>query len=122
QEAANTLGVPLFGQIPLVPALRVGGDDGTPIVVSDPDSPAGAALRQAAQRLARETRTLIRKPLSLGVAPKPGAANANGSPNGHETNGSNGHAGHVHEAAPEAGHSSHAGNAHEGHDHSGHGH
>jgi len=36
QEAANTLGVPLFGQIPLVPALRVGGDDGTPIVVSDP--------------------------------------------------------------------------------------
>jgi len=120
QEAANTLGVPLFGQIPLVPALRAGGDAGTPIVVSDPDSPAGTALRQAAQRLARETRTLIRKPISLGMAPKPDAANGNGQPaNGHA---GNGHAGHVHEAAPEAGHSGHAGDAHEGHDHSGHGH
>ena len=48
-EAAETLGVPLFAQVPLEPALREGGDDGAPIVVTDPDSPAGEALRRAAR-------------------------------------------------------------------------
>ena len=33
QELADRLEVPLLGQIPLVPALRAGGDDGHPIVV-----------------------------------------------------------------------------------------
>jgi ATP-binding protein involved in chromosome partitioning len=70
QEAADTLGVPLFGQIPLMPELREGGDTGTPIVISQPDSPAGIALREAARRLAKETRTLVRKPLGLTVAPR----------------------------------------------------
>src|SRR3989440_1069049 len=32
--AADTLGVPLLGQIPLVPEVREGGDTGVPIVVS----------------------------------------------------------------------------------------
>src|SRR5881392_1025942 len=41
QLAAETLGVSLLGQIPLLPAVREGGDTGTPIVVSHPDSPAG---------------------------------------------------------------------------------
>ena len=30
QELADELGVPLLGQVPLVPALREGGDDGPP--------------------------------------------------------------------------------------------
>jgi ATP-binding protein involved in chromosome partitioning len=34
---ADELGVPLLGQVPLVPALREGGDAGLPITVSDPD-------------------------------------------------------------------------------------
>src|SRR5919106_2959655 len=50
QLAANTLGVPLLGQIPLMPEIREGGDAGTPIVVSRPDSPAGEALIGAARR------------------------------------------------------------------------
>jgi ATP-binding protein involved in chromosome partitioning len=70
QEAARTLGVPLVGQIPLVPAVRAGGDAGTPVVVSDPDSPAGQALRDTAHALASATRTLVRKPLGLTVAPR----------------------------------------------------
>ena len=37
EELADELGVPLLGQLPLVPALREGGDDGRPIVVADPD-------------------------------------------------------------------------------------
>jgi ATP-binding protein involved in chromosome partitioning len=33
---AGELGVPLLAQIPLVPALRQGGDEGTPVVIADP--------------------------------------------------------------------------------------
>ena len=40
QELADQLEVPLLGQVPLVPALREGGDNGEPIVVADPDDPA----------------------------------------------------------------------------------
>jgi ATP-binding protein involved in chromosome partitioning len=89
--AAGTLGVPLFGRVPLMPAIREGGDTGTPIVVSDPDSPAGEALRQAARELARSTRTLVGKPLGLTVAP--GAAAAAGAGDGHA---GHSHAGHAH--------------------------
>jgi ATP-binding protein involved in chromosome partitioning len=82
REAAETLGVPLLGEIPLMPALREGGDRGTPIVVSDPDSVAGLALRDAARELARTSRTRVGKPLSLMMSPgAPAAA---------------GHAGHSH--------------------------
>jgi ATP-binding protein involved in chromosome partitioning len=70
QLAADTLGVPLLGQIPLMPEVREGGDTGTPIVVSRPDSPAGEALIEAARRLARESRTLVKKPLGLTVSPR----------------------------------------------------
>jgi len=72
QEAAETLGVPLFAQVPLVPALRAGGDTGTPIVVSDPDAPASEALREAATALARSTKSIVGKPLALMT--NPGAA------------------------------------------------
>ncbi|MEP6660090.1 MAG: Mrp/NBP35 family ATP-binding protein [Acidimicrobiales bacterium] len=41
QELADTLGVPLIGRIPLVPALRAGGDEGKPIAAVEPDSEAG---------------------------------------------------------------------------------
>ena len=69
QEAADTLGVPLLGRVPLITALREGGDSGTPIVVSDPDSPASEALRNVARELAASSRSLVGKPLSLAVQP-----------------------------------------------------
>jgi len=68
QEAAATLGVPLLGEVPLMPELREGGDSGTPIVLSHPDSPAAQALREAARHLATEARTMVKKPLGLTVA------------------------------------------------------
>jgi ATP-binding protein involved in chromosome partitioning len=43
--------VPLLGQVPLVPALREGGDDGAPIVVTHPDDEAALAFRAIAERL-----------------------------------------------------------------------
>jgi ATP-binding protein involved in chromosome partitioning len=65
QEAADTLGVPLMAQVPLIPAVRAGGDTGTPIVVSDPDSPASVQLVEAARAVARSTKTKVGKPLTL---------------------------------------------------------
>ena len=38
QELADELGVPLLGQIPLLPRLREGGDDGQPITAVEPES------------------------------------------------------------------------------------
>jgi ATP-binding protein involved in chromosome partitioning len=81
QDAADTLGVPLLAQVPLVPILRAGGDAGMPIVVSHPDSPAGEALRSAARAIAKSTRTKVGKPLPLMA--QPGAAVAAGGHHGH---------------------------------------
>ena len=52
-ELADRLGVPLLGQVPLVPALREGGDAGAPIVVTHPDDEAAIAFCEIAERLDR---------------------------------------------------------------------
>ena len=48
QELAAKLGVPLIGQVPLVAAVREGGDVGVPIVVSDPGGEAALAFEHIA--------------------------------------------------------------------------
>jgi ATP-binding protein involved in chromosome partitioning len=65
QEAAEHLSVPLMAQVPLMPAMREGGDTGAPIVISQPDSPASLALREAAAAVARATKSKVGKPLTL---------------------------------------------------------
>jgi ATP-binding protein involved in chromosome partitioning len=50
-ELAGELDVPLLAQIPLVPALRIGGDVGRPIVAVDPDGEVGQVFRALAERL-----------------------------------------------------------------------
>jgi ATP-binding protein involved in chromosome partitioning len=62
---ADTIGVPLFAQVPLQPAMRVGGDAGVPIVVSDPSSPAAVALRESADAVRKAAKTKIGKPLPV---------------------------------------------------------
>ncbi|MEQ8439433.1 MAG: P-loop NTPase [Ilumatobacter fluminis] len=52
QELADDLGVPLLGQLPLVPALREGSDAGAPITAVDPESEAAQAFRTMAQTIA----------------------------------------------------------------------
>ncbi len=52
QELADDLGVPLLGQLPLVPALREGGDDGRPITAVDPDSETAQAFHRIAEQIA----------------------------------------------------------------------
>jgi ATP-binding protein involved in chromosome partitioning len=51
RRLAGSLGVPLLGEIPLHPPVRVGGDEGVPIVDAEPDSQAARALTAAAQRI-----------------------------------------------------------------------
>ncbi len=60
--------VPVLGSIPIDVRLREGGDDGRPVVLSNPDSPAGAALRTIAGKLSGRQRGL--SGLSLGLTPK----------------------------------------------------
>jgi ATP-binding protein involved in chromosome partitioning len=57
--------VPLMGQIPLDPRLRETGDAGTPLVLTDPTSPASVVLRDIANRLATRSRGLAGKLLSV---------------------------------------------------------
>ncbi|MGD9704366.1 MAG: P-loop NTPase [Acidimicrobiia bacterium] len=54
QELADELDVPLLAQLPLVPALREGGDDGRPITAVDSDSETAVAFRRIAERIAVE--------------------------------------------------------------------
>jgi ATP-binding protein involved in chromosome partitioning len=57
--------VPLLGHVPLDVALREAGDEGTPVVLSAPDSPAAVALRDAARHLAARSRGLAGRRLGL---------------------------------------------------------
>ena len=63
--AAETLSVPLMAQVPLVPAVREGGDAGAPIVLREPASPASVAFREAAEAVRKATKSKIGRPLSL---------------------------------------------------------
>jgi ATP-binding protein involved in chromosome partitioning len=47
-ELSHRLGVPLVGQVPLVPDLREGSDTGKPIMVTDPDGEASRVFAQIA--------------------------------------------------------------------------
>jgi ATP-binding protein involved in chromosome partitioning len=58
---ASDLGVQLLGQIPLVPALREGGDEGYPVTVADPSSEAAQAFDALAKTVDAQGRARIRK-------------------------------------------------------------
>jgi ATP-binding protein involved in chromosome partitioning len=59
--------VPVLGEVPLDLSLREGGDAGTPIVDSHPDSPAAAALTSIARTLTGRGRGLAG--MQLGLTP-----------------------------------------------------
>ncbi|HEC09722.1 MAG TPA: sodium:proton antiporter, partial [Acidimicrobiales bacterium] len=59
-ELAAKLDVPLLGQIPLVPAIREGGDVGAPVVTARPDSEATAIFAEIARLLDEEYRPTLR--------------------------------------------------------------
>lgn len=69
ENLGATIGKPvdLLGQIPLDVKVREGADAGTPVVLSDPESPAAVALRNVAKSLGSRQRGLAGR--SLGLSP-----------------------------------------------------
>ena len=51
ERAAEKLGLPFLGRIPIDPAIRAGGDSGMPIVVADPNSPQAKAFTAIASAM-----------------------------------------------------------------------
>jgi ATP-binding protein involved in chromosome partitioning len=65
KDTAAKYEVELLGQVPIEPAVRVGGDDGVPVVATAPDSITGQAFahlgRRVAARLAADAASKPRK-------------------------------------------------------------
>jgi ATP-binding protein involved in chromosome partitioning len=59
--------VPLLGRVPFDVALREGGDNGSPLVLAQPDAPASTVLREIAASLGTRSRGLAG--MSLGITP-----------------------------------------------------
>jgi ATP-binding protein involved in chromosome partitioning len=58
RRLAEQYNVPFLGQVPLDPQVRVSGDSGTPTVASAPNSPAGRAFKEIAERVAARVSVL----------------------------------------------------------------
>ena len=54
RRAAEQLGIPFFGEVPLDLAIRTQSDIGSPIVLAQPNSPSGRMLREIAERVAAQ--------------------------------------------------------------------
>ncbi len=57
--------VPMLGEVPLDLRLREAGDDGTPLVLAEPTTPAAQALIAIAGQLANRSRSLVGRQLGL---------------------------------------------------------
>ncbi|TMQ58576.1 MAG: Mrp/NBP35 family ATP-binding protein [Candidatus Eisenbacteria bacterium] len=53
-RAAESLGVPFLGEIPLDPAIRKHSDTGTPVVLAQPESASGRAFAEVTGKLAQQ--------------------------------------------------------------------
>jgi ATP-binding protein involved in chromosome partitioning len=52
EQLAKEGGVPFFGTIPIDSMVRIGGDNGRPVIIENPTSPAAIALRNIAEQIA----------------------------------------------------------------------
>lgn len=57
--------VGLLAEVPMDPDLRIGGDRGEPVVISNPEHPAAEAIAGLAERIAARPRGLVGQPLRL---------------------------------------------------------
>ena len=67
QQLADELDVPLLGTVPLQEELREHADQGSPLVIEDPQAPASVAVREAARGIVAAT------PVALPVMQAPAA-------------------------------------------------
>jgi len=78
KQLADELGVPLLGTIPLSEELRKHADEGRPLVLEQPDSPAGKAIIDTAKRIVASTpRELPMIQAEVPSAPEPPKMGAN---------------------------------------------
>jgi ATP-binding protein involved in chromosome partitioning len=61
-KLAAQLGTRVLAEVPLEPGVRASGDAGQPVVLTSPPTPAGQALRQAAQAVAAAMRSAPPRP------------------------------------------------------------
>jgi ATP-binding protein involved in chromosome partitioning len=54
ERLAGEVGVPFLGRVPIYQPIREGSDKGVPLLIADPDSPAGRAIRAVAERAAAQ--------------------------------------------------------------------
>ncbi len=68
---AKEVGVDFLGEVPLEPQVRMGGDEGSPIVVRAPESVAAQAIRTIAQKVAAgvSVQNLLRTPRQFQADP-----------------------------------------------------
>ncbi|HXV96777.1 MAG TPA: Mrp/NBP35 family ATP-binding protein [Anaerolineae bacterium] len=68
---AKEVGVDFLGEVPLEPQVRIGGDEGSPIVVRAPESAAAQALHAVAQKVAAavSVQNLLRSPRQFQADP-----------------------------------------------------
>lgn len=64
---AEGAGVAFLGSVPIDPAVREGGDSGTPIVLSRPDSPTAQAFRALAETIAARLSVAALQPSSAPI-------------------------------------------------------
>ncbi len=70
-EMARKVGVDFLGEVPLESQVRVGGDEGTPIVTRDPASAAAESIRVIARKVAAavSVQNLLRSPKQFQADP-----------------------------------------------------
>jgi ATP-binding protein involved in chromosome partitioning len=54
KKASEKFNVPFLGEIPLDTNIRIAGDQGTPIIISNPDSPVSAAFKNLADAVVEQ--------------------------------------------------------------------
>lgn len=55
EKLAKETGVPYLGSIPIDRQVRIGGDQGVPVVISNPEAPVSKALRHITEQIASQT-------------------------------------------------------------------
>ncbi len=63
---AEGYGVPFLGQIPMAPAVREGSDNGKPIVITNPETKAAAAMEEIACTVAGKISQLVMQDIDNG--------------------------------------------------------
>ena len=69
EAAAEDMGVPFLGRIPIYQPIREGGDSGNPVVVTEPESAAARAFLDVAERTAAQVSIAALNPVPLSSVP-----------------------------------------------------